>query len=72
MRGQRAWPPSSQEVQRDTRSGLTQTGWSPSKNQQLVWQGKGRGGINEFMKNRDERIALFVREIVENYPPAVE
>ena len=43
-----------------------------SKNQQLVWQGKGRGGINEFMKNRDERIALFVREIVENYPPAVE
>jgi hypothetical protein len=39
---------------------------------QLVWQGKGRVGINEFMKNRDERIALFVREIVENYPPAVE
>ena len=39
---------------------------------QLVWQGKGRGGINEFMKNRDERIALFVREIVENYPPTAE
>ncbi|MDG1251784.1 MAG: DUF4136 domain-containing protein [Flavobacteriaceae bacterium] len=39
---------------------------------QLIWQGKGRGGINEFMKNRDERISLFVHEIVENYPPVVE
>lgn len=39
---------------------------------QLVWQGKGRGGINEFMKNRDERISLFVHEIVENYPPTIE
>ena len=39
---------------------------------QLIWQGKGRGGINEFMKNRDERISLFVHEIVENYPPLVE
>ena len=39
---------------------------------QLVWQGKGRGGINEFMNNRDERIALFVQEIVENFPPELE
>jgi hypothetical protein len=31
---------------------------------QLVWQGKGRGGIQENMKNRDERIALFVQEII--------
>ena len=39
---------------------------------QLIWQGKGRGGINEFMKNRDERISLFIHEIVENYPPIAE
>ena len=36
---------------------------------QLIWQGKGRGGIQENMKDRDERIALFVQEIIENYPP---
>lgn len=36
---------------------------------QLVWQGKGRGGIQENYKNRDERIALFVKSIVSNYPP---
>lgn len=39
---------------------------------QLVWQGKGRGGITENTKNRDERIALFVEEIVANYPPNLE
>ena len=39
---------------------------------QLVWQGKGKGGLNENYKKRDERIAFFVQEIVENYPPAVE
>lgn len=39
---------------------------------QLVWQGKGKGGINEFMKNRDERITLFVEEIVQNYPPEID
>ena len=38
---------------------------------QLVWQGKGRGGIDENTKNRDERISLFVKEIVENYPPVI-
>ena len=36
---------------------------------QLVWQGKGRGGIQENYQNRDERIALFVKNIVSNYPP---
>lgn len=36
---------------------------------QLIWQGKGRGGIQENIKNRDERIALFVQEIIGNYPP---
>ena len=35
-------------------------------------QGKGKGGISEFMKNRDERIALFVEEIVQNYPPEID
>jgi hypothetical protein len=39
---------------------------------QLVWQGKGRGGIQETSKNRDERIALFVQEIVGDYPPEIE
>lgn len=39
---------------------------------QLIWQGKGRGGINEFMKNRDELISLFIHEIIENYPPLAE
>ena len=39
---------------------------------QLVWQGKGRGGITESTKNRDERIALFVEEIVAKYPPNLE
>ena len=39
---------------------------------QLVWQGKGKGGLNENYKKRDERIAFFVQEIVENYPPAVK
>jgi len=36
---------------------------------QLIWQGKGYGGIQENMKNRDERIALFVQEIIQNFPP---
>lgn len=39
---------------------------------QLVWQGKGKGGLNENYKKRDERIAFFVQEIVENYPPEVK
>lgn len=40
-----------------------------SKSKLLVWQGKGYGGINEYMKSRDERINLFVSEILKNYPP---
>lgn len=36
---------------------------------QLVWQGKGQGGIQDNLKNRDESIALFVQEIVSHYPP---
>ena len=39
---------------------------------QLVWQGKGKGGIPENYKNRDERIGLFVQKIISNYPPKKE
>ena len=40
-----------------------------AKTKQLVWQGKGRGGISEYNKNRDERIGIFVEEILKKYPP---
>jgi len=43
-----------------------------AKTKQLVWQGKGKGGISEYMKNRDERIGTFVAEILQNYPPETE
>ena len=43
-----------------------------SKSKLLIWQGKGYGGINEYMKNRDERINLFVSQILKNYPPVEE
>jgi len=36
---------------------------------QLVWQGKGKGGLQENYKDRDKRIALFVQSIISNYPP---
>ncbi len=39
---------------------------------QLVWQGKGIGGIDENIKNRNERISLFVKEIVGSYPPEID
>ena len=39
-----------------------------AKTKQLVWQGKGKGGISEYMKNRDEQIGSFVAEILQNYP----
>jgi hypothetical protein len=40
-----------------------------AKTKQLVWQGKGKGGISEYTKNRDESIGIFVAEILKNYPP---
>ena len=40
-----------------------------SKNQQLVWQGKGVGVLNEYSNNRDKMINDFVEEILEKYPP---
>ena len=38
-------------------------------NNQLVWQGIGKGGIRENLKDRDQRIATFVGEILRHYPP---
>jgi len=43
-----------------------------AKTKRLVWQGKGKGGITEYSKNRDERIQTFVGEILKNYPPIPE
>ena len=43
-----------------------------AKTKQLIWQGKGRGAISEYMDNRDERIGIFVAEILEKYPPEVK
>lgn len=43
-----------------------------AKTKRLVWQGKGKGNINETTKNRDERIGIFVAEILKNYPPEIE
>jgi hypothetical protein len=39
------------------------------KTKQLIWQGKGKGGINEYSKKRNEKINLFVAEIMNSYPP---
>ena len=43
-----------------------------AKTKRLVWQGKGKGGITEYAKKRDERIQTFVGEILKNYPPIPE
>ena len=40
-----------------------------AKSKRLVWQGKGYGGISEYSKNRDEKIGVFVKAILDNYPP---
>ena len=40
-----------------------------SKNQQLVWQGKGVGVLNEYSNNRDKMINDFVVKILEKFPP---
>ena len=40
-----------------------------SKNQQLVWQGKGVGVLNEYSNDRDKMINNFVSKILEKYPP---
>tara|TARA_B100001059_G_C17830221_1_gene584161 strand:- start:2294 stop:2815 length:522 start_codon:yes stop_codon:yes gene_type:complete len=40
-----------------------------SKNQQLIWQGKGVGVLSEYSKDRDKMINDFVVKILEKYPP---
>jgi hypothetical protein len=43
-----------------------------SKNQQLVWQGKGVGVLNEYSRDRDKMIGNFVASILEKFPPIAE
>lgn len=43
-----------------------------SKNQQLVWQGKGVGVLNEYSNNRDKMVNEFIVKILEKYPPKAE
>jgi hypothetical protein len=61
------WGPSANSVSTRT-EGTLYINVIDGVSKQLVWQGKGKGGIQENMKNRDERIALFVQEIIKNYP----
>lgn len=65
------WSPNFNSVSSRT-EGILYINLIDAKTKQLVWQGKGKGGISEYMKNRDERIGTFVEEILQNYPPEVE
>jgi hypothetical protein len=65
------WGPNQSSVSTRT-EGTLLINFIDATTKQLVWQGKGRGGIQETSKNRDERIALFVQEIVGDYPPEIE
>ena len=62
------WGPNQNNVSSRT-EGVLYIDFIDAKTKMLVWQGKGRGGISEYSKNRDERIGLFVSEILKNYPP---
>jgi hypothetical protein len=65
------WGPNQNTVSSRT-EGVLYIDLIDAKTKQLVWQGKGKGGISEYMKNRDERIGTFVAEILQNYPPEIE
>jgi len=43
-----------------------------TKNQQLIWQGKGVGVLNEYSKDRDKMIGNFVTSILEKFPPTAD
>ena len=43
-----------------------------NKNQQLVWQGRGDGILNEYSKDRDKMIGNFVSRILENFHTTVD
>ena len=62
------WGPNQNTVSSRT-EGVLYIDLIDAKTKQLVWQGKGKGGISEYTKNRDERIGVFVAEILKNYPP---
>ncbi len=62
------WGPNYNNVSRRT-EGTLYIDVVDATNRQLIWQGRGEGGISEYTPNRDERIALFVGEIVAQYPP---
>jgi hypothetical protein len=40
-----------------------------AKNKELVWQGKGTGYLTDRVSKKEERINLFVKEILMKYPP---
>tara|TARA_Y200000002_G_scaffold218975_2_gene180709 strand:- start:8 stop:529 length:522 start_codon:yes stop_codon:yes gene_type:complete len=62
------WSPNQNTVSSRT-EGVLYIDIIDAKTKQLVWQGKGKGGISEYSKNRDERIGIFVAEILKNFPP---
>ena len=43
-----------------------------AEDKQLVWQGKGTGYLTHSAKKKDERIQVFVSEILNRYPPTLE
>ena len=65
------WGPNYSSVTSQT-EGTLFINFIDAESKQLVWQGKGRGAISEYTKNRDERIMLFVQQILSNYPPGIE
>lgn len=65
------WGPNQSSVSTQT-EGTLFINFIDASSKQLVWQGKGRGAISEFTKNRDERIGLFVQEILRQYPPRID
>ncbi|MEE3034952.1 MAG: DUF4136 domain-containing protein [Bacteroidota bacterium] len=62
------WGPSHNYINSQT-EGTLYLNIIDSKSKQLVWQGKGKGLINEYSKNRDERIREFVSKILLTFPP---
>ena len=62
------WGPNYSNVSSQT-EGTLYINLIDAQSKQLVWQGKGRGNISEYTKERDKRIAYFVGEIVSMYPP---
>ena len=62
------WGPNHNYINSQT-EGILYLNIIDSESNQLVWQGKGKGLINEYSKNRDQRINEFVAKILLNFPP---